>query len=300
MNAIQKAKLTMYQGIEKLCSDNPAIIATVAAFVTALTAFKAIIAAIGDMAQLKDTNLSGIAEDKTTLKQMLAQLAAYIAGLIYAYASATANNTLKEEVNFNYSQLLKTRDAELPLRCQIIHDKAVENIDALADYGITSARLTELQTAIDEYEAAAPKPRAAIGSRKTYKANLVELFKQGDKILNEQMDKIVPAFRSSHPDFYNTYINLRDIPDPSTTTTQLKGVVTSLSGGTAVKDAIVTVVELGKTAKTNSSGTYHFKPIPNGTYTVLVTAEGFNNFEVDGITVKLGQINHLDVELVSS
>ncbi|MGC2238144.1 MAG: carboxypeptidase-like regulatory domain-containing protein [Pyrinomonadaceae bacterium] len=114
------------------------------------------------------------------------------------------------------------------------------------------------------------------------------------------MDKLVVAFRKTPPDFYNTYFKFREISDPHTTTTQLKGFVTKASDETPIKNASVTIVEAAKTAKTKSTGEYSFKPISNGKYTVRVTAEGFADFEVDEVEVKLGEVNHLDVKLVNS
>ena len=94
------------------------------------------------------------------------------------------------------------------------------------------------------------------------------------------------------------YENAREIDDPNTTT-QLKGTVTSKADHTPVKAATVTIVETAQTMKTGSTGEYSFKPLQSGQYTVRATAAGFQDFESDEIDVKLGAVNHLDVELVS-
>lgn len=165
MNSRQEAKLNMYRAIEKQNDDNPQIISTVAAYQTAFNKFKSNIAAINQAAQQKDVSLKGIAADKNNLKQALCKKAAETAGIIYAYASANADETLKAEVNFTRSALLRTRDDALAPRCQNIHDRAA-NQAALADYGIKPTDLTELQNAIDAYSAAAPKPRPPSASAK--------------------------------------------------------------------------------------------------------------------------------------
>lgn len=299
MNAQQEAKLSMYLSTGRHLDDNSTIIAGNAAFVSNFTTVKAKVADLSNKAQLSDLALTGLAAGKKNTKQNAAQTAADTAGIVYAFADATANEQLKAEVDYSLTDLLKMKDSLLALRCRNIHDLAVENKTALVDYGVTDAALTDLQTAIDDYTATITKPRAARSGRKTLNAEIAGLFKEIDKIYDRQLDKLIVAFKTAHPDFVQTYFNLRKLPEPPVTATQLKGVVTNASDETPIKDALVTVVELGKTAKTKSSGEYLFKPIPNGTYTIRVTAEGFQDFESQEIEVKLGQINTLDISLLS-
>jgi hypothetical protein len=300
MNAQTEAKLTMFQAVADHCEENSGIFAENVAFLTAYNNFKAKLAVIISMAQQADLALTGLAAGKKTSKQELCSLAADIAGIIYAFADATANDALKGEVDYTLSDLLKMKDSLLAPRCQNIHDRGFENKEVLKDYGITTAMLTSLQDTITNYTATIPKPRTALSNRKTLNTNLKELFKEADAILENRMDKLIVVFKAANPDFVKTYFTVRQIVNAPTTTTQLKGVITNQADETPIKDASVTVVELGKTEKTKSTGEYHFKPIPNGTYTVHVTKEGFADFEIDEVQVKLGEIKHLNVELVSN
>jgi Carboxypeptidase regulatory-like domain len=300
MNAQSEAKLTMYQSVEDHCDDNSDIISANIAFQTAFTNFKTKVATIVNTAQQADLALTGFAAGKKTTKQELCGMTADIAAIIYAFADATGNDELKGEVNYSLTDLLRLKDSLLAPRCQNIHDKGFENKEALKDYGITAAILTTLQTVIDTYTETIPKPRTAVSSRKTLNSNLKQFFKETDAILENQMDKLVVTFKTTNPDFVKTYFSVRQIISPATTTTQLKGIITNKSDQTPIKDATVTIVELETTQKTKSSGEYLFKPIPNGTYTIRVTKEGFQTFEKDEIKVKLGQIRHLDVELTGS
>jgi len=298
MSAKQNAKLNMYRTNEKHIDDNASIIAANPAFQTAFNKFKANIVAIQSAAQQKSVSLTGIAIDKTNAKQTLCQLAAKIAGFIYAYASASSNETLKQEMNFSVTALLRTRDGALVPRCQNIYDKAAANLAALEDYGVNAAQLANLQTALDNYSAKTAKPRIALSGRKTATGNLAVLFKETDAILKDQMDKLVETFREEHSDFVQTYFSTREIIDPSTTTTQLKGTVTDKSAGTPIKGATLTIVELGKSTKTDAQGKYSFKSIANGKHTVTAATEGFADFQAEEVEVKLGAINSLNIEMV--
>jgi hypothetical protein len=300
MNAKDEAKLTMYRGIEQHLDTNSGIVSTINALATAVSAFKAVIAGIINTEQLTNVNLSGIALDKSNSKLALAQIAADISAVIAAYASATGNNTLEAEVSYTFNKLKRTRDEQLAPVCQIIFNRGTEYKAALKDYGINDTKIAALQTAITDYTAKTPNPHTAVGNRKTQTAQRRELFRQGDEILKKQIDKLIKNFRTSQPDFHNTYFNLREIPDASNTATQLKGIVTDSATNTPIKGATLTIVELNKTTKTDSAGKYSFKPVEHGKHTVRITAEGYQPFENDEIEVKLGDIRHLDVGLTNN
>lgn len=185
-------------------------------------------------------------------------------------------------------------------RCQNIHDLGAANAAALADYGVTAAKLTELQTAIDAFADAAAKPRAAISSRAAKTATLPQLFKQADAILTDRMDALLEMFAATNPDFVATYQSARVIVNAQTITTQLKGKVTAQTDGSPIPDALVTVSEASQSTQTDPNGDYLIKPLANGKYTVTVTKPGFNDFKKVGVEVKLGQVNNLDAELTQT
>lgn len=210
----QEAKFNMYDVVKTRCDDNTGIIDTNAAFKIAFADFKAIAGNIGSQAQLAGAVIIGIATDKGVSAAGLCALAAKIAGLIYAYAAKTGNNTLKQKVNFSKSDLKALKDAELAPVCQNIHEAGTANLAELADYGVTAAKLAELQTAITGYTAKVSAPRDAIVDRKVTKANIRQLFKDGDFILVEIMDKLVEDFADANPDFVKQYKSARIIIDP--------------------------------------------------------------------------------------
>lgn len=298
MTAKDAAKLNMYRAVEAHCDNNIGVISATPAFETALTVFKTKIEAIDTTGQQKSAPLKGITADKNNLKQSLCQRASDVANIVYAFAAANSNSALKEEVNFPISKLTKASDATLLQMCRQIHDKAFANSAPLElNYGLTPQMLTELQTVIDNYAAATPKPRTATSQRKTLTTNLRQLFKEADAVLLDQMDRLVVTFRESNPNFVTTYENARIIVDPPTTTTQLKGTVTKASDNTPVAGATITIIETGKTAKTTTTGKYTIKPLAPNKYTVKVTATGFQDFQAAEVDVKLGAVNSFDAAL---
>ena len=298
MNAQQQAKLTMSRTTEQILDDNASIIAAVPALVSLIVLVKSVIASILTATQLADVNLTGIAADKGNAKNHLAFTASDFADIIGSFASATKNATLKQEVNYSYSKLWRMRDEALAPVCRIIHDRAAENLDALRDYGITPQKLSAFDAAINDYVAKTPKTRTAIVNRRTQNANLRALFNQLDDILKNQMDGLMKNFRTSHPDFYNAYLAAREVIDPHTTVTQLKGSVIDASDEKPIKGATVTIVELNKLKTTNLNGEYSFKPAENGTFTLKIEKEGYAPYQKEELEIKTGHIIHWHASLV--
>lgn len=214
LNAKQTAKLNSYQTTEKHVDDNASIIAAIPAFLNTFTKFKGKIAAIRHAAQQKSAVLAGITENKANSRKTLSDLTVSVAGLVYSYAAEKSDNVLREEMKVPASKLTRTKDANLAPLCQNIHDKAKQHLAALADYNLNQAKLTELQTAIDAFNAANPTTHAARSNRKTTNININDLFDQTDDILTNQLDKQIESLRETQPDFVNTYFSTRNIIDP--------------------------------------------------------------------------------------
>lgn len=76
----------------------------------------------------------------------------------------------------------------------------------------------------------------------------------------------------------------------------IRGSVTLADGGTAVHNAIITVVQLKRSVQTDESGAYEIDGVAPGTYTVLVHMEGFPD-KTDQVTVAAGAPSTLDFTL---
>lgn len=267
------------------------------AFSTAFNSFKSKVAAIIATVQQEDLVTKGVTIDKSEAKKTLCQLAADIAAPIFAFASSTNDNKLKEEVDFSYSDLFKSKDDQLAPRCQNIHDAGTTNLAALAPYGITAATLTTFQTTIDNYQAKVPTPRNAAALKVTIRTNLRNLIKETDKVLKEQMDKPVVGLKTTNPNFVTTYKANRIIIDPSKSATTLKGTVTNSADNSFIVGSSVTIEGTKLNAITNDKGEYEIKPITIGTANLIASASKFKDKTILNIAVKKGQINKQDISL---
>ncbi len=78
----------------------------------------------------------------------------------------------------------------------------------------------------------------------------------------------------------------------------IRGLVTDPSGAAVVNATVqvVTPADQTLTTKTNNQGVYELKGLPPGTYSVAVSAKGFQNY-AGGVTVSAGQLQKLDIAL---
>jgi hypothetical protein len=213
MNAKQEATLNMQRVVEQHLDANTIIIAVVIAFQAAYVKLKAFNAQIIALVSGQETARTGVAKDKHTSKNNLAEVALQISKPIRAYALETRNDTLRDEVDYKLRDLTRLRDDQIAPRCQMIHERGVANLDAVKDYGVTDAKLTALQNAINSYSAIVPKPRAARAERSIQTAALKEIFLQSEEVLIV-MDDLIDNFAAENPAFVETYKNLREIDKP--------------------------------------------------------------------------------------
>ncbi|HKG20715.1 MAG TPA: carboxypeptidase-like regulatory domain-containing protein, partial [Blastocatellia bacterium] len=76
----------------------------------------------------------------------------------------------------------------------------------------------------------------------------------------------------------------------------LRGTVTLRDNGTALHNAIVTIVQLKRSVETDERGNYEFAQVPPGNYSVLAHLEGFPD-AVEQAQVTAGGTASLDIQL---
>ena len=209
----QENKMSMYLAVQIVCNSFGIVWSEFVAYVKTFGDFQAIISQIMETRLIQEGKTTGVAEDKQKEEDEMINKTISIASAVFAYASVIGDNELKEKINYSPSKLRKSRDTILRDRCQLVHEETSKVIDDLGDYGILAADLEELQQEIDDYAAIIALPRTAIGTRATATAQLIELFKQGDDVLNSRLDKLTEQYKSNNPDFYISYKNARSIID---------------------------------------------------------------------------------------
>jgi hypothetical protein len=91
------------------------------------------------------------------------------------------------------------------------------SLAALADYGITDATQNDLKGVLDRFANKKESTREAVVERKVETLSLPEGIASVRSIFRNEIDKMMMAFRKSHPDFYKAYFAARIIVNRAAT-----------------------------------------------------------------------------------
>jgi hypothetical protein len=207
MTKTQISKVTSYQTLKLVLddADNQPIWNALPAFANGVNQLYGSINVLATLGQAQTADTTGIAGDKARLATSVINRAVIIAGAAGTFASATDNQTLAAKFNITPSKLQNLRDAQLDDAAQAIHDDAdalvAKDAATMANYGLTAAKLTDLQSAITAYSAMVGSPRAAIAGKTAITAAIEAEIARADKLLNEQLDRLVLQFEADQPAF---------------------------------------------------------------------------------------------------
>lgn len=215
MEKFQEDALNMYQATADVLAVNAAVYAGNIPFEQAVVELNENVLSIQELRDQQEEDITGVAEDKQLKRQTLENLAFQAGSIITFYASSTGNRPLVEKVNFTRTELVRSRDNELPGMASQIHDEAVTNAVAVLPYGLTAAMTAALSTALGDYVRSISKPRTAKGGTMSATERLPQLFAATTTLLEERIDRGMELY-ISNADFYAQYFNARVIVNSPT------------------------------------------------------------------------------------
>ncbi len=297
----QENQLSMFRTLLAIRAVFAAIIAAITDLASDFDDFEAEVDAIKQLIPKQKLQTTGVARDKADIQEDLIDTALMVAGAVMAFASKAGNYTLFEEVNYSEGKLQNLRDEELPDTCRIIHERANDNLAALAGRGITAPVLAEFMTLITEAEDMAEAPRTATTQKGTATTDLTVRFSNANKILKERLDKGMKIFIPTNPDLYTTYINGRKIIDLGRRKKKNPNIGTLVfhvedTLGNVLEGVLVTVDD--RTGSTNEEGNGTLPGLTAGNKSVRFFKGGFVEKFVPAVIVK-DQNTLLNVVLAS-
>ncbi len=210
MKKTLSAKLNSYLALQSLLIESKDIVASVPALQEAIDALVEFILEINLNAKIQ-ASPSGAARAKREALKALGDAAYGVAGGVLAYADNSDDAILAARVRFSRSAVSAGSGNAVVARVQDIVDAATENLDALGDHGVAIGKLNALKQALKAYDAVRALPRNAIGAGAAATKALNRLFPQVDRLLDNQIDRLVWQFRASTPEFYDKYQTARSI-----------------------------------------------------------------------------------------
>jgi hypothetical protein len=212
MDAREENKLTNYLTRKVVLDDNATPIATIPVLGEALTEWKGIVVLIQTLGNQQGTNITGIAEAKAALRELMTKRALIVKNKVGPFAARTGATELAAKVDVNPSDFTRVRDTEADDIAIRILEAAQDNEPALlAGYGLKATQIDDLETAIEGYSALIGKPAAAIKSRKTTTQQLDAEFAAADALLETQIDPLIASLELEFPIFVADYANAKKI-----------------------------------------------------------------------------------------
>jgi len=291
----QSNTLDSFNAIIELTDNNPAIAATVPAFVTIISALRAKRNSIQIIIGPQTTNITGVAQDKNTLRIALCEITFSIISPARAYALSIGNNTLAQSLRKTLSQLKQINDDSIAPICQNYYNTLNPLIVPLAPFGISPTVMTAFQQAINDYSLTPADPILAKQNISVLTSNLKTLFSEARKIVREQIKTIAISFKPNNPDFYKQLLKATQIIDLGSTTTKIRGTVTDeeknpLAGVLIALrlTGVATRVPAYQTI-TNAEGKFSITKIKPGNYDIEVSLPGYTTLTETNIRFAPGK-----------
>jgi len=304
MNILQKVKLSMYMVVKDFLNLNKTIVENLPNYSANATVLENNIIQIQAAAELQEFDKTGIADKKKQLRASLIAQAEDFSLKLVAYATNIGNMILLKEVKYSKSELNRAADADLKNMTQCIYDRAHEHIASLDAYSITDGMLTTLLATINSFNEAIPTVREGATTKKLYTTQLENLYKATDDAI-DSIDRIVEIVRLSQPDFYTGYQNSRLVINTAGGSVALKGVVADATSLEPLKGVTITITPSNGTEgetivkRTAEKGGFMVKSIPEGTYNVTITKNGYKD-QVVTVAVTDGEMSDLNIELAKN
>lgn len=204
-------KLTMYQAVQNVLKQNKTVWETVPAMVEVFATYDALLERIESYKRITGINKKGITMLKAKQQEEVITHVYEVASALYVLATRTNNAVLAGKVNYTRTDLVKTRDTGLVVRCMAIADLATEHLDDLEAYQVTEDEIRSLKEEIDRFSDNLPTTRISVSERKAANERMKAVFVEVDAILKNQIDRLMVRYEKSQPEFYFMYQNLRRI-----------------------------------------------------------------------------------------
>jgi hypothetical protein len=203
----------MYQTVLDTCQQNESVYAEIPAFAGNVNELKGNVAVIRQLAQQQSGTVSqGATVEKNQSADRLIQECVKIAGVLYAHGFKVNDQTLLSKVvHLNKTVLYRAHANDVVSIATNVSAEAAAHLGVLKDYGVDEAVLKAFDADIATFESLLVKPHLTVDDHKLYTGNLKKAFADADSTLYDQLDKVIPIFKTSSPDFYTLYKIARNV-----------------------------------------------------------------------------------------
>lgn len=205
--------MSMCAVVDDLCTTEAGIVGHIPALVTAHTRLTNNITLVKGYQAIAENDIKGWTTSKGVLKSTMVTKTLKLSNGVGAYALATGNDVLYQEVNVSKSALEALKDEDVAVKCKLINTKGTEvGVAAFAVYGLEAGDFAAQEEAVDAYLAVKQKPSGMSDERETARVNIEKTIGE----IRENfvlMDKLVKTFVGTQDTFVTNYFKAREIYD---------------------------------------------------------------------------------------
>ena len=203
------SRLRMYVAVLATLREASPALATLPA---RLQLLESKVAQIYELAGLQQQKTEGRTARRDEVLRDMIDLTLDVAGAVLAHAGEHGLTELTQTLSgATPGRFKRLRIPQRPIVAQQILETAGPVVAELAPYGVTAATLADLQARIELAKTWLDQPRDLIRAKAAATAQLAEVFRAADALLENQIDRMLFPFRKTHPDIYASYQRSRQV-----------------------------------------------------------------------------------------
>jgi hypothetical protein len=210
MNQDQNNKLAMFKTTNGYLDNNASVWSAIPIVNTYKTNLLHSIEGIKEAALRQDASQVFIGASQRELKLQIAQKMDILDDTLEAYAADTENAELLSQAANSATDYNRLPNEEFQIKVTNVIDLLESNVDAMADYGMSTAQIIEVKATFVLFQDKTGTPRSYQIQSRIATGDLESHFEEATKVLSK-LDNVMSRFKRSAPSFYSGYIAARKI-----------------------------------------------------------------------------------------
>ena len=154
---------------------------------------------------------AGITEKKAAAKTKLVAATMEVIKPLKLLATFSGDIELLNKADVLKSTLTTMGRQALSTRCGVMLSLAGDQLKEGKPYKLTTAKISALENALEDFNKVASSPRIGITDRKEANERLADSIDEAMDILNDKMDLIMDLLETTDPELFNRYKAVREI-----------------------------------------------------------------------------------------
>lgn len=202
----------MCAAVDMTCTEEAAVVGSLPALQNCHNELKFMIAKAKDYLMVQASNIKGWTKAKRKAKMDMIQKTMKLSNGGAGWALANNDLVLYREVNFSVRKLVRKRDEEVDVICELVNSKCSGVPGGLSDFGVTSADFAAQLELVENYRKLKQKPTEKENEQEVATEGLASTIVKIRGIF-KVMDKVVRTLEDTETDFVTRYFKSREIYD---------------------------------------------------------------------------------------